>query len=90
MDYDNVYEFAQDQKLSFTNFTSLSNLPEVNSLIWKEIEQVNRKLARVETIKKFRLIDQQLQAGDEELTATMKLKRKFVDKKYAKLIESMY
>lgn len=90
IDYDNVYEFAQDQKLSFTNFASLSNLPEVNSLIWKEIEQVNQKLARVETIKKFRLIDQQLQAGDEELTATMKLKRKFVDKKYAKLIESMY
>ena len=59
-------------------------------LIGKEVEAVNRKFARVETIKKFQLIDQLLTAEDEELTPTMKLKRSLVEKKYRALIEGMY
>ncbi len=59
-------------------------------MIWQQIEQVNARFARVETIKKFRLIDQLLDAEDEELTPTMKLKRKVVNEKYAGLIEAMY
>ena len=55
-----------------------------------EVEKVNKQFARVEQIKQFRLIEQQLTAEDEELTPTMKLKRKFVHQKYAELIESMY
>jgi len=55
-----------------------------------EIEKVNVKFARVETIKKFRLIDQLLDAEDEELTPTQKLKRKVVNEKYADLIDGMY
>ena len=54
------------------------------------VEDVNRKFARAETIKKFRLIDQLLDPEDEELTPTMKLKRKVVNKKYINLIEEMY
>ena len=47
--------------------------------------------ARVETIKKkFRLIEQQLTAGDDEVTPTMKLKRKFVNEKYKAMIDGMY
>ena len=44
----------------------------------------------METIKKFRLIDQLLDPEDEELTPTMKLKRKVVNEKYLNLIEEMY
>jgi len=44
----------------------------------------------VETIKKFRLIEQLLTAEDEELTPTMKLKRTFINVKYKDLIDSMY
>jgi long-chain acyl-CoA synthetase len=62
----------------------------VQALIQAEIEKVNTKFARVEQIKKFRLLDTQLTAEDDELTPTMKLKRKFVEKKYADMIESMY
>jgi len=51
---------------------------------------VNKKFARVETIKKFRLIDALLTAEDEELTPTMKLKRSLVEKKYGGLIQDMY
>ena len=64
--------------------------PPWSRMIWSEIEKVNKNFARVETIKKFRLIDQQLSAEDDELTPTMKLKRKFVNEKYKPLIEEMY
>jgi long-chain acyl-CoA synthetase len=90
IDHENVVKYAQDRNVPFSNYTSLCHTDEVRNLIGEEIEKVNKQLARVETIKRFRLIDQLLTADDEELTPTMKLKRKFVNKKYESLIDSMY
>jgi long-chain acyl-CoA synthetase len=90
IDYDNVAKYAQDENVPFTDFASLCRTREITSLISSEIEKVNRDFARVETIKQFRLIDQQLTAEDEELTPTMKLRRKFVNEKYKVLIDGMY
>jgi long-chain acyl-CoA synthetase len=90
IDYDNVAKYAQDANVPFTDFASLCRAREVQELISTEIDKVNRGFARVETIKKFRLIEHQLTAEDDELTPTMKLKRKFVSEKYKELIESMY
>ena len=90
IDYDNVAKHAQDSNVPFTDFTSLCRAREVHDLIWAEIERVNQDFARVETIKKFRLIEQQLTAEDDELTPTMKLKRKFVNEKYKTMIDGMY
>ncbi|MEM7356196.1 MAG: AMP-binding protein, partial [Acidobacteriota bacterium] len=90
IDHENVSDYAQDHDVPFTNYTSLCHTREVQDLIGGEIERVNSKFARVETIKKFRLIDQLLDPEDEELTPTMKLKRKVVNEKYGELIESMY
>jgi long-chain acyl-CoA synthetase len=90
IDYDNVAKYAQDQNVPFTDFASLCRTTEVGDLIWAEIERVNQNFARVETIKKFRMIEQQLTAEDDEVTPTLKLKRKFVNDKYKAMIESMY
>jgi MFS family permease len=90
IDLDNVEKFAQDHDVPFSNYASLTRAAEVQSLIQTEIDKVNTKFARVEQIKQFRLLDTQLTAEDDELTPTMKLKRKFVEKKYSDLIESMY
>ena len=90
IDHENVTKYAQDNDVPFTNYTSLCHTDAVQDLINKEVEQVNRKFARVETIKKFRLIDQLLDPEDEELTPTMKLKRKVVNEKYRGLIDEMY
>jgi long-chain acyl-CoA synthetase len=90
IDHDNVVKFAQDHDVPFTNYASLCRAPEVVELIGKEVEAANKQFARVETIKKFRLIDQLLTAEDEELTPTMKLKRGLVEKKYRDLIDGMY
>ncbi|CAG0944119.1 MAG: Long-chain-fatty-acid--CoA ligase FadD15 [Rhodocyclaceae bacterium] len=90
IDQENVEKFAQDHDIPFSNYASLCRAPEVQRLIEGELARVNKEFARVEQVKKFRLIEQKLTAEDEELTPTMKLKRKFVNQKYADLIESMY
>jgi long-chain acyl-CoA synthetase len=90
IDQENVEKFAQDHDVPFSNYASLTRAPEVQELIQGEIDRVNAKFARVEQIKKFFLLDTQLSAEDEELTPTMKLKRKLVQQKYAPQIEAMY
>jgi len=90
IDQDNVEKFAQDREIPFSNYASLTRAPEVQELIQAELDRVNTRFARVEQIKKFFLLDKQLSAEDEELTPTMKLKRKLVENKYAVQIEAMY
>jgi long-chain acyl-CoA synthetase len=90
IDQENVEKFAQDHDIPFTNYASLCRAAEIQDLIQREIEAVNANFARVETIKKFFLIERQLTPEDEELTPTMKLKRNFVNKRYAIEIDAMY
>ncbi len=90
IDQENVEKFAQDNDVPFSNYASLTRSQEVQELIQGVIDATNKKFARVEQIKKFWLLDTQLTAEDEELTPTMKLKRKLVQQKYAPQIEAMY
>jgi long-chain acyl-CoA synthetase len=90
IDQDNVAKFAQDKQVPYTDFASMTRAPPIVQLIQAQVEQVNGRLARVEQIKDFRIIAQLLTAEDDELTPTMKLKRKVVATKYADLISAMY
>ena len=90
IDQENVEKFAQDEDVPFSNYASLTRSSAVQELIQAQIDGVNKKFARVEQIKKFFLLENQLTAEDEELTPTMKLKRKLVERKYSAQIEAMY
>ena len=90
IDQENVEKYAQDHDIPFSNYASLCRAKEIQDLIQREITRVNEQFSRVEQVKKFRLIEQKLGAEDEELTPTMKLKRKLVNQKYSGLIDSMY
>ena len=90
IDQENVEKYAQDHKVPFGDFRSLCRAPQVLDLIRAEVDAVNKEFARVEQIKDFRLIDVLLTAEDEELTATMKLKRATVEKRHKALIDAMY
>ena len=90
IDEENVMKYAQDNDIPFSNFESLCKSDEVVNLIDGEVSKVNKKFASVEQVKKFSLIDIQLTAEDDELTPTMKLKRKFINQKYSNIIENMY
>ena len=63
IEYDNVAKWAQEQSLAYTTFKSLSLLPEVLELIQGEVRETNKEFAQVETIKKFRLLDKELDHG---------------------------
>lgn len=90
IDQENVEKHAQDRRVPFNDFKSLCAAPEIRDLIGSVVDETNREFARVEQIKEFRLIDVLLTAEDDELTATMKLKRGFVEKKHKTLIDEMY
>lgn len=90
IDQENVEKYAQDHKVPFGDFRSLCRAEAVIELIRGVVEAVNKDFARVEQIKDFRIIDVLLTAEDEELTATMKLKRATVEKRHSALIDAMY
>jgi long-chain acyl-CoA synthetase len=90
IDEENVFKYAQDQKVQFTTFASLTKAPEVIELIQQELGKVNKQVARVENIRKFRILDKKLYTEDGEVTPTMKVKRKAINAQYKDLIESMY
>lgn len=90
IDQEHVAKFAQEHQVPYTDFGSLTRRPEIVTLIRGELEQINPQLARVEQIKDFRIIGELLTAEDDELTPTMKLKRKVIATKYADVIENMY
>lgn len=90
IDDENVTKYAQDNKIQYTTFASMTRAPEVVELIQKEVDKVNRQVARVENIRKFRILDKKLYTEDGEVTPTMKVKRKAINEQFADLIESMY
>lgn len=90
IEYDNVGKWAQERGLAYTTFKSLSKNPKVNELIQQEVAEANKEFAQVETIKKFRLLEKELDHDDDELTATLKLRRKTVNQKFGDIIEEMY
>ncbi len=90
IEFETVSKWAMDEKIAFTTFKSLATAEPVYELIKAEINQCNKAFAQVETIKKFTLLDKELDHDDDELTATMKVRRKTVEEKFADIIESMY
>jgi len=90
IDEENVVKWAQDHKVQYTTFASLTRAEEVNKLIADEVAKVNKQLARVENIRKFRLLDKKLYTEDGEVTPTMKVKRKAINEQYRDLIEEIY
>ena len=90
IDHENVEHYAQSNAIPFTDYRSLCERPEILALIEAEIARANAGFASVEQIKKFSLINVLLTAEDDEMTPTMKLKRSFVEAKYADVIAAMY
>jgi long-chain acyl-CoA synthetase len=90
IDEENVVKWAQDHKVQYTTFASLTRTEEVMKLIQDEVNNVNRQLASVENIRRFKLLDKKLYTEDGEVTPTMKVKRKSIYAQYSDLIESLY
>ncbi|WP_333826565.1 AMP-dependent synthetase/ligase [Pararhodobacter sp.] len=90
IDYETVGKWAEEQNIPYTNFRNLAENPAVRALIDGEIAQANAGLAQVSHIRRFHLLTKELDHDDDEVTATMKVRRANVQAKYASEIESLY
>ena len=90
IDFGTVSEWARRNGVIYTGFTSLASHEEVVGLIEAEIDAVNDTLARVEQVKKFRIIPKELDPEEGDTTPTRKVKRKHLASMFAALIEDMY
>jgi long-chain acyl-CoA synthetase len=90
IDLDTVGKWAQDRGIAYTTYESLASLEQVHELIDADVRQVNERFSRVENIRKFVILRKQLDHDDGELTATMKVRRNVIEKKFADEIAQIY
>ncbi len=85
-----LHDWAAQQKLHYENNEDLILLPEVNSLLQKEVIKVNKTLGTHEQINRIRLVQEEWTPGTGELSPTLKLKRNIISVKYQHLIDDIY
>jgi len=90
IDFGNVGNWAEERKIPYTTYTDLSKQPAVEDLIRGEIKEVNKQLPQPMQLVNFIILYKLLDADDEELTRTGKVRRKFVFQQYKDLIDAMY
>jgi len=90
IDFGNVGNWAEDHKIPYTTYTDLSQQPAIEEMIRGEVREVNTQLPQPMQLHKIILLYKLLDADDEELTRTGKVRRKFVFKQYKNLIDAMY
>jgi long-chain acyl-CoA synthetase len=90
IDFENVAQWARQRQIPYTGYMSLSQNPQVVQLIAREVEELNRRLARVEQVKKFRILPKELVPEDGDTTPTRKVKRAHAYKLFGDIVEDMY
>ena len=90
IDFEIVGKWAENNRLAYTTYTDLASQDPIYEMIQKEVEKVNETLPAAARVRKFILLYKELDADDDELTRTRKVRRRFVDEKYSDIIEGMY
>jgi len=90
IDFENVAQWARQRQIAYTGHMSLAQNQRVIDLIAGEIHAFNQRLARVEQVKKFRILPKELVPEDGDTTPTRKVKRAHAYKLFGALVEAMY
>ncbi|HTY95724.1 MAG TPA: long-chain fatty acid--CoA ligase [Solirubrobacteraceae bacterium] len=90
LDADFAPVWAAKQGIADTELASLARQEQVTAAVQEAVDAANEKLAKVEQIKRFTIVEGDWLPGGDELTPTMKLKRKPIAEKYERQIEEMY
>jgi len=90
LDPDALAQWARAQGLDVTDYATLAADPTVRDYVQASIGELNGRLNRWETIKDFRILDHDLTVESDELTPSLKVKRKVVEGRYQALLDSMY
>jgi long-chain acyl-CoA synthetase len=90
LDPERLAAFAAEHSLPARSAAALRDDPQVRARVQQAVDAANERLARYEQIRRFTILPAELSVDGGELTPTLKVKRKEVDRKYADLIEAMY
>ncbi len=90
LDEEATMKWAKDKGLNGRSYGEVVQLPETKQLLAPFFDEVNKTLAKYETIKQFAILPKDLTVDEGELTPSLKVKRKVVEKKYAGLLDKMY
>ena len=90
LDADGAPAWAEKHGIEDRSLEALARNDQVRDAVAAEVEAANQKLSRVEQIKKFHIVEGDWAPGGDELTPTMKLKRKPIAEKYGEEIEALY
>ena len=90
IDFDTVGRWARERGIAYTTFKSLTQLQEVKDLIQGVVDEVNGRFARVENVRRFVLLDKELDHDDGELTATQKVRRSIINTKFTRELVEIY
>jgi long-chain acyl-CoA synthetase len=90
IDFEIVGKWAESNRLAYTTYTDLASQEPIYGMIQEELALVNESLPEAARVRKFVLLYKELDADDDELTRTRKVRRRFVDEKYRDIIEGMY
>jgi long-chain acyl-CoA synthetase len=89
-DFEILAAFAGNAGISFADHTELLGHPEIVSKLRDEIDRVSEPLASFERVKKFVLAEREFSIEEDELTPTLKLKRRVIEKKFREDIDALY
>ena len=90
LDADAVAGWAETHGMSGKSYTEIVSSPEMHEVISNDVDELNSKLNRWETIKKFAILDHDLSVESGELTPSLKLKRKVVEENYRDILDGFY
>lgn len=89
-DFDALKEYADSRNIPYDSVAELVKNAEINDLVDKEINKIQKDLANYERVRRFTLLEKQFSIEEGELTPTQKVRRKVIEERYADLIDSMY
>jgi long-chain acyl-CoA synthetase len=90
LDPDELAGWARSHDLAGADYADLVHRDDVRAVVQAAIKALNERLNRWETIKDFRILDQDLTVESGELTPSMKIKRRVVERRYVALLDEMY
>jgi long-chain acyl-CoA synthetase len=90
LDTPSILKFAKERNITYKDYDSLTQHPAVLEMVRKGVAEANAHLASFETIKRFSILPRDFTVEGGELTPSLKVKRKVLDKKYADQIEALY
>lgn len=90
IDMANVGKWAENKKLTYTTYTDLSQKDRVYDLIAEEVARANQSLPKAAQVRRFVMLHKELDADDDEMTRTRKVRRSFVEDRYSQLVNALY